>query len=74
LPIAPPEPAEEPLDTPEEEEEEAPAKATITKRNLKTSGPKIIDPYAEEQTSSLLPYVIAIAAVILPVVFCLCRL
>ena len=74
LPVAPPEQAEEPLDAPEEEEQEAPAKTTQTKRNLKTSGPKIVDPYAEDQTSSLLPYAIAIAAVILPVVFCLCRL
>jgi hypothetical protein len=43
------------------------------KRNLKTSGPKVIDPYTEDQSSSLIPLLIALAAVI-PVIFCLCRL
>jgi len=70
LPIPEPEQPEEPI---EPEEDEPPAKATQAKRSLKTSGPKVVDPYAEDQSSSLLPLILAIAAVI-PVVFCLCRL
>ena len=69
-PIPEPEEPEAPL---EPEEDEPPAKATESKRKLKTSGPKIVDPYTEDQSSSLLPLLIAIAAVI-PIVFCLCRL
>ncbi len=69
-PIPEPEEPEEPM---EPEDDEPPAKATQTKRNLKTSGPKIVNPYAEDQSSSLMPLLIAIAAVI-PVIFCLCRL
>jgi hypothetical protein len=61
-----------PLDEDEDEDEPA-ARATNVKRNLKTSGPKVVDPYAEDQSSSLLPLLIALVAV-LPVIFCLCRL
>lgn len=68
--IVEPEQPEEPV---EPEDNEPPAKQTQTQRNLKTSGPKIVDPYAEDQSSSLMPLLIAIAAVI-PVIFCLCRL
>jgi hypothetical protein len=64
-PIPEPEQPEEPI---EPEDDVPPAKATKTKRNIKTSGPKIVDPYTEDQSSSLLPLLIAIAAVI-PVVF-----
>jgi hypothetical protein len=70
--LAIPEP-EEPEEPVEPEEDEPPAKVTKTKRNLKTSGPKIVDPYVADQTSSYIPLIIAIVAVI-PVVFCLCRL
>ncbi len=63
---------EEPLYEDEDEDEPA-AKATKVKRNLKTSGPKVVDPYTEDQSSSLLPLLIALVA-ILPVIFCLCRL
>lgn len=58
----------------EVEEDEPPAIQTKTKRQLKTSGPKIVDPYGEDQSSSLIPIFIAIAAVIVPLFFCLCRL
>ncbi len=69
--ISEPEQPEEPV---EPEDEEAPAKVTKSKRSLKTSGPKIVDPYTGDQSSSLIiPLIIAIAAVI-PVIFCLCRL
>lgn len=57
----------------DEDEDEPVAKATKVQRNLKTSGPKVVDPYAEDQSSSLLPLLIALVA-ILPVIFCLCRL
>lgn len=56
----------------EPEDEDEPAKAAQTKRTLKPSGPKVVDPYAEDQSSSLVPLLIAIAAVI-PIIFCLCR-
>ena len=62
--------AEEPTDI---EDEEEPAKVTKSTRHLKTSGPKIVDPYAEDQSTSLIPLLIGVAAVI-PVVFFLCRL
>ncbi len=70
LPIPEPEELEEPV---EPEEDEPPAKVTKTKRSLKTSGPKIVDPYVADQSSSFIPLLIAIVAVI-PVIFCLCRL
>lgn len=63
---------DEPLEE-EEDNDETPVKQTNIKRTVKTSGPKVIDPYSEDQSSSLLPLFIALAAVI-PVVFCLCRL
>ncbi|CAF2469818.1 unnamed protein product [Rotaria sp. Silwood2] len=55
-----------------EVEEEKPAVVGNVKRHLKPSGPKIVDPYTEDQSSSLMPLFIAIAAVI-PIIFCLCR-
>ncbi|CAF1608980.1 unnamed protein product [Adineta ricciae] len=64
---------DEPLDEEEDEYEESAAKSTNVKRNLKTSGPKIVDPYAEDQSSSFMPLLIAVA-IILPTIFCLCRL
>lgn len=69
-------PAEpEAIQEPEEiEEEEEPAKRTDFKRSLKTSGPKIADPYTDGQSSSLIPILVAVVAVLIPVVFCLCRL
>lgn len=70
-PIAEPEQPEEPIEV---EEDEPPAKQTQAKRQVKASGPKIVDPYGEDQSSSLIPIFIAIAAVIVPLFFCLCRL
>ena len=64
---------EQPEEPAELEDEEEPAKVTKATRNLKTSGPKIVDPYAEDQSTSLIPLLIGMAAVI-PVVFFLCRL
>ncbi len=70
LPVEEPETPEVPTEL--EDEDEAPAKAAQVKRSLKPSGPKVVDPYTEDQSSSLMPLLIAIAAVI-PVIFCLCR-
>jgi len=67
-----PEP-EQPEQPEEPEADEPPAKRTERNRKLKTSGPKIVDPYAQDQSSSFLPLILAIVAVI-PVIFCLCRL
>jgi hypothetical protein len=67
-----PEPSDEPIER--DDEDEPPARATETKRQLKTSGPKIVDPYGEDQSSSLLPIVVAIVAIMIPIFFCLCRL
>ena len=66
---------DEPLevDDDEDNDNEPAARVTKVKRHLKTSGPKTVDPYAEDQSSSLLPFALALAAVI-PVIFCLCRL
>ncbi|CAF0921047.1 unnamed protein product [Rotaria sordida] len=71
LPIPEMEFPDEPLDV--EEDDEVPAKPTNVKRNVKKSGPKVIDPYLEDQSSSLIPLLIALAAVI-PIILCLCRL
>lgn len=67
-----PEPEYSEVPTEIEEEEEKPSTASKVKRNLKPSGPKVVDPYTEDQSSSLMPLLIAIAAVI-PIIFCLCR-
>ena len=76
IPKLPPILQEEVPDEPlfeEEEEDESLGTPTNVRRNLKTSGPKVVDPYAEDQSSTLLPLIIALAAII-PVLFCLCRL
>ena len=66
-----------PMSEPDEgmgyDEDEPPSKTTKLKRSLKPSGPQAIDPYLDEQSSSFIPLLIAVAAAI-PVIFCLCRL
>ena len=64
---------DDPLDIEEDEDDEPAARQTNVKRILKTSGPKVVDPYTEDQSSSLMPLLIALVA-ILPIIFCLCRL
>ena len=46
-------------------------KSTTARR--KPSGPRVADPYAEDDSSSMLPIFVAIGAFI-PLVFCLCKL
>ena len=42
-------------------------------RQRKTSGPKATDPYASDESSLLLPVLIALG-VFIPTLFCLCKL
>lgn len=60
------------LDEPEpiEEYREEPE---VVPKNRRPSGPKQPDPYADEDSSMLLPIFIAIGTFI-PVLFCLCKL
>ena len=44
-----------------------------TTARRKPSGPRVADPYAEDDSSSMLPIFVAIGAFI-PLVFCLCKL
>jgi len=59
-----------PIETEEEIDEEL-KESTSARR--KPSGPRVADPYAEEDSSSMLPIFVAIGAFI-PLVFCLCKL
>lgn len=65
------------LDKPEiidDEEEEYEEDSTKPKKKRPSSGPKVQDPYATDDTSSMmLPVLVAIGAFI-PLVFCLCKL
>jgi len=55
----------------EEEEEETSEKPAKSRR---PSGPKVKDPYAADDTSSiLLPVIVAVGAFV-PLLFCLCKL
>jgi len=64
LPPLPIEPEEEDI---ADELKEAPS------ARRKPSGPRVADPYSEEDSSSLLPIFVAIGAFV-PIVFCLCKL
>lgn len=66
-PKLPPLPIEPEEDEPNDELKES------TSARRKPSGPRVADPYADEDSSSLLPIFVAIGAFI-PLVFCLCRL
>ena len=58
----------------EDEEEDLDDDILKTKKKRPTSGPKVQDPYAADDTGSMmLPVVIAVGAFI-PVLFCLCKL
>ena len=66
---SPPAPEEE---EPEEESEDADGKKA--RKKWRPSGPKVQDPYATDDTGSMmLPVFVAICAFI-PLLFCLCRL
>ncbi|CAF0734047.1 unnamed protein product [Rotaria sordida] len=72
IPKLPPKSESEQPEVEKEVEDEKPTKAAKVKRTLKPSGPTVLDPYTDDQSSSLMPLFIAIAAVI-PIIFCLCR-
>lgn len=57
----------------EELDEYLPEPKEETRRTLKTSGPKVVDPYAEDHSSSFVPLLVALVALV-PILFCLCRL
>eukprot|EP00106_Octopus_bimaculoides_P015587 XP_014783029.1 PREDICTED: malectin-B-like [Octopus bimaculoides] len=58
----------------EEEEEDESSEARSPSKSRRPSGPKVQDPYAADDTSTmLLPVFVAIGAFI-PLLFCLCRL
>jgi len=58
----------------DDDEDEAPEKPSgKPDKKYKTSGPKAADPYAADDTATLLPLLVAIGAFI-PLLFCLCKL
>ena len=57
----------------EEDDDDEDSKEDKPKKQRKLSGPKAIDPYANDESSMLIPIAVAIA-VFLPTLFCLCKL
>ena len=57
----------------EEEVEKEEVEYNSKQRKNKQAAPKIVDPYANDETSYLLPILITIGAFI-PLLYCLCRL
>lgn len=58
----------------EEEEEEADDESPKPQKRRKPAGPRVQDPYASDDTSSMmLPVFVAIGTFI-PILFCLCKL
>ena len=62
-------PGEENVDDDDEDQ----SKEDRPQKQRKISGPKTLDPYANDESSMLIPIAIAIA-VFLPTLFCLCKL
>jgi len=62
-----------PLPVEQEEDELADELKESTTARRKPSGPRVADPYAEDDSTSMLPIFVAIGAFI-PLVFCLCKL
>ncbi|KAK3887665.1 hypothetical protein Pcinc_008249 [Petrolisthes cinctipes] len=85
VPKLPPLPREEDLDSVEEERRQGPSIHPSSSHNhnnnkqppqpakRRPSGPRTPDPYASDDTSSMLPVFVAIGAAI-PILFCLCKL
>lgn len=57
----------------EDEDDEEESKEDKPKKHRKISGPKTVNPYANDESSMLIPIAVAIA-VFLPTLFCLCKL
>jgi len=64
---------EDPADPDDLEDPEDPKPDPKKPRTYKPSGPKAVDPYAADDTATLLPLLVAIGAFI-PLLFCLCKL
>jgi len=62
-----------PLPVEQEEDELSDELKESVSARRKPSGPRVADPYAEEDSTSMLPIFVAIGAFI-PLVFCLCKL
>jgi hypothetical protein len=59
---------------PEEEEEEDEINESKPSKSRRPSGPRVTDPYSEDDTSTiLLPVFVAVGA-FFPLLFCLCKL
>jgi len=59
------------VDEPDEEEREV---STEPKRRRRIAEPRITDPYASEDSSSMLVPVAIAIGIFIPLVFCLCKL
>ena len=57
----------------EEQDEDDNKSEDKPERSRKTSGPKTVDPYASDESSLLLPVLVALG-VFIPTLFCLCKL
>ena len=57
----------------EEQDEDDGKSENKPDRARKTSGPKALDPYASDESSLLLPVLVALG-VFIPTLFCLCKL
>ena len=66
--------AEEPEETDEEEEEPIRPPPVDDKKRKHTSGPKVQDPYAMSDSTSLLIPIAAAVAAFLPLLYCLCKI
>ena len=74
VPKLAPLPGSEPAPEEEEEEEEESVNESKQSTPRRPSGPKVKDPYAGDDTSTmLLPVFVAVGAFI-PLLFCLCKL
>ena len=62
------------FDSDDDDYDEDPSSGSADRSYKRPSGPKVQDPYATDDTNSmLLPIVVAIGAFI-PILFCLCKL
>ncbi|CAD5120917.1 DgyrCDS9472 [Dimorphilus gyrociliatus] len=73
IPVLPPLPGREKQTREEDEEEEEVEEPKLAKRR-NPSGPKVQDPYASEDTGSMMLPILAAVGIFIPTLFCLCRL
>lgn len=73
VPVLPPLPGRD-RQTREEEEEEEEVEEPKSAKRRNPSGPKVQDPYASEDTGSMMLPILAAVGIFIPTLFCLCRL